>query len=568
MSSPSLSYLRPYRFKAIIAPFMKAFECAFELATPFLVRYIIDEGIGKNNAPLAYGLAGLLFLFAVLGFLTTMVTQYLASRVSADFGLALRKGLYQKTEELGERELENYGKDKILTLFGSDAQNLQTGVAMFMRLLVRSPLITFGSLVLSFVISWQAGVIFLVSLGLSCGILLLVIFISPKRYAAVQGGLDDMALYSGDALSGIRSVRAYEKTSAEVKKYEDAALSYKKRNVSLGNLNSIVNPLTFAFIYLALCLVVYLGGFYEAEGLLTTGEIVSLVGYLTASLASLNMFTRLISSLNKAGGSMKRLDAFLSSQPVFRPEGEEKGNGDIALKVDHLSFSFGGENAVDDVSFELKAGEQLGIIGGTGSGKSTLARLLCRLLLPTEGSIQLFGLPLEKWGEKPLRDKVSIVLQKPALYEGTIRDNLMLGVSDKTEEELWEALKMSLAYEFVREYKDGLDHKIEEGGANLSGGQRQRLVLARAFLAKPRLLILDDCLSALDYLSEKKVRENLSTLNGVSVITISQRTSSLANADEILVMAAGRIIGRGKHKELLQTCPLYEEIDKTQKEAR
>ncbi len=563
----SLSLLKPYRSKVVFAPSMKAFECVFELATPFLVRYIIDVGMGESDPLVAYGLSALILLLSVVGFFTTMVTQYLASRVSADFGYDLRRSLFDHVSELGERELSLYGKDRAMNLFGSDAQNLQTGVAMFMRLFVRSPLIILGSLVLSFVISWEAGLIFLTALGLSSIVLLAVVFVSPKRYAKVQEGLDRMALYSGDALSGIRSVRAYEKTGRESGKYASAAEDYKKRNISLGNLNSLVNPISFALIYLALALVVYLGGLYQSEGLLTTGEIVSLVGYLTASLTSLTMFSRLINSLNKAGGSLKRLDAFFALKPSFLSSGSLRGQGEDALAFEKVSFSYGGEDALSDIGFVLPKGGSLGIIGGTGSGKSTIAYLSSRLLLPREGKISLFGIDIRDYGEKELREDVRFIMQKPSIFQGSIRENLCLG-GDYGDEELIEALKKSLAYEFVSEYKDGLDHVVKESGADLSGGQRQRLALARAFLGHPRLVILDDCLSALDYLSEKRVRENLSSMEGTATLTISQRTSSLSHADEILVLKEGRVVGRGKHVELLQNCPLYREIDQTQKEAR
>ncbi len=566
---PSLSYIKPYRAKAILAPCMKAFEVVFELMTPFLVAYIIDYGIALGDAALAYTLAGVILIFAVLGFLTTMVTQYLASRVSADFGYDLRRGLYKKTEELSEGDLDRYGKGKIINLFGSDAQNLQSGVAMYMRLFVRSPLIILGSLILSFYINWQSGLIFLAALGLSSIVILLVLHHSPRRYVRIQNSLDQMAVVSGDALTGIRSVYAYGKVKEEEKKYDEVASEYKKKSISLGNINALVNPLTFAFVYLALAFIVYLGGFYSTgeDAIMTTGNIVSLVGYLTSSLASLTMFARLIESLNKAGGSKRRLDAFLSLKPSYVHEGTGTGEEHGTLEVDNLAFTYGGENALEGISFNLKQGDRLGIIGGTGSGKSTLANLLARSLETNEGEIRLGGVSLKDYGEETLRKDVTLITQKPAIFRGTIRQNLAYGHPDAGDEEMIEALKKSLAYEFVSEFEDDLDHVVTEGGTDLSGGQRQRLSLARAFLGRPKVIILDDCLSALDYLSEKTVRENLDSLVDSSIITISQRTSSLVNCDEILVLDHGRIIGRGKHGDLMKTCPLYAEIDKTQKEA-
>lgn len=564
--------LKKYCTKVIIAPLFKAVECTFELLTPFVVRYIIDEGIANSDWKLVIWLSLALFGFAIVGFGCTMITQYLASRVSSDYGYDLKRAMYDKEQTLGEAQLEKFGKDKILNLFSSDSYNIQTGVAMGMRLLIRSPFIIIGSMVLSFVIHWVAGIVFSVALVLIVIVQLTVVYLSPRKYASIQGGLDEMASRASDTFSGFRPIRAYDREKEEVSAFDTKSENYRKRNVSLGALNAFLNPLSIFFLYLGLVLIIYFGNLYVHEGVLTTGEIVSLMGYITATLASLTMFSRLVNSLNKAFASKKRVDSFFALEGDSYPKQSEGIiEGAPLIEFKDVGFAYDGDLdhlCLDGISLKIMPGEKVGFIGGTGSGKSTMAFLIERLLHPTKGEIFFEGRNINSLPEEELHRKSGIVLQKPALYKGTIRDNLSLGRKDVDDDELVEAMKKSLAYEFVSKYQDGLNHPISEGGANLSGGQKQRLQLSRAFIGHKDVLVLDDCLSALDYLSEKKVRENLSKMEGTALIMVSQRTSSLIGCDRIYVFDDGHIVAEGKHDELLKSCLLYKEIYDTQRAAR
>lgn len=568
----ALTPLKAYRAKVILAPCLKLFECVTELASPFLVRYIIDEGIAKKDWDTTWKLSALLFLFAILGFLVTILAQYLASSVASKYSYDLRKRLFEKVESLSEKELDAFGRSKVLSLIGSDSYALQSGVMMFMRLIFRPPFLLIGSTIISFVLDWRAGLIFFGAVLLSAFAIGLVIALSPKRYAAIQRDLDKMQTVGGDALKGARPIRAFNKEAYEEKKFEEVNRSYEKSTISMGKLNAILNPLTFFFMNLGLILIVWLGNLGMKEGSLSTGIIVSLISYLVSSLAALVMFSRLILSLNKAAASKKRVDAFLALEPNL----ERRGNLDPSsleeepfVSFEDVSFTYGkkGEqDAVKHISFGLKKGETLGLIGGTGSGKSTTMALLCHLYDRSNGTILYKGKPVEEYDLDALHTDITYLSQRPSLFKGTIRSNLLLGKKDASEEEIVDALKDSCAYEFVSSFPDYLEHPVEEGGSNLSGGQKQRLLLARSFLRGGSLLILDDAMSALDYLSEQHVRESLKKKKGLTKIIISQRVSSIHEADTILVYQNGEIVAKGTDMELRKTSPLYADFASSQEE--
>src|SRR5574344_122459 len=571
--SPSLKPLKKYAAKVVLAPFLKLCEVATELLSPFLVRYIIDAGIKNNNLPYALMLTGIMLGLAILGFGVTMIAQYLAARVSADFGYDLRKDVYHQMTSLSERQLNDFGKGKILTLLSNDAFSLQNGVMMFMRLFLRPPFLLIGSCILSFIVDYRAGLIFLTSISLSAGVLLLVMALSPKHYAAIQGNLDEITTLSSDSLKGASPIRAFNKESFEEAKFQKSVDSYEKKNMAMAKLNSLINPLTFCFINLGLVLVVYLGKFGISEGFLTTGEVVSLISYLVSSLAALVMWSRMIVSLNKASASKKRLDRFLALTPLIKntPQApsETKSDGKSPLfSFEDVSLSYGNKSdkpAVEHLSFSAYKGQWIGLIGGTGSGKSTTLELLERLYEPSEGKILYKGRPLSEYDLDQLHQEIAFVSQKPALFKGTIKSNLLLGKPDASEAEMIQALKDSLAYEYVSQYPDGLEHPVEEMGENLSGGQKQRLLIARALLKHSEILILDDSTSALDFLSDQKVRHNIAERKELTKLIVSQRASSLKDCDLILVYDNGKIIAQGTAEELLKSCPVYQEIDAMQR---
>lgn len=571
MSEKALTPLKKYAFKVFLGPTLKLFECVCELLSPFLVRYIIDEGIEKNNLNLTLILCAALFGIAVLGFLVTMLAQYLASRVAADYGHDLRGDLFHHLSLLSERQLNDFGKDKVLTIVNNDSFSLQNGVMMFMRLIFRPPFIVIGSTVMSFLIDWRAGIIFASVLILSSAVIALVMAVAPKRYAAIQENLDEISTLGNESLKGARVMRAFNKQEEEEERFSSSIDSYQKKNMDMAKWNALLNPLTFCFINLGLILIVYLGGF-SSDADLSTGEIVSLISYTVSFLAAVIMFSRMIVSVNKALTSKRRVDAFLDIVPQIENKpvyGKKDEAGEDIIKFDDVSLTYGEKGdkpAVYGLSFSIKKGSWVGLIGGTGSGKSSTISLLERLYDPSRGEIYYRGHPIEEYDLDSLRKEIAYVSQRPSLFKGTIRSNLLIGKSDATDEEMERALKQAEAYEFVSRYDDYLDHEVEEGGSNFSGGQKQRLLIARALLKGGDILILDDSLSALDYISDSKVRSHIGEIEGLTKIQVSQRATSLRHCDKILVYDNGTIIAEGNHEYLMQKCPIYKEIVDIQSE--
>lgn len=561
-----LKPLKKYRGKVILAPCLKLFECITELASPFLVRYIIDQGVANSDWDITWKLGLLLFSFSLLGFFITMVAQYLAARVSANYAYDLREEIFKKYSSLSEKQLDAFGKGKALSLIGSDSYAMQNGVMMFMRLIFRPPFLLIGSTIISFILDWRAGLIFLAVILFSALVVFLIMLISPKNYSLIQKNLDQINTIGEDDLKGARPIRAFNKEKYEVEKFEKVNKLYQKNTISLSKLNSFMNPLTFFFINAGLILIVYLGNFGMAEGSLSTGKIVALISYLVSSLAALIMFSRLVLSLNKASASKKRLDAFLALEPELKNEPKENLKEEklsSLISFDDVSFTYGEKGdkyAINDISFSLNKGESLGLIGGTGSGKSTVISLLSRLYDPSKGDIKYKGISLKDYDLEKLHEDISLVSQRPSIFKGTIRSNLLLGKKDATEKEMENALSEACALEFVKSFPEYLDHPVLEGGSNLSGGQKQRLLLARAFLKGGEVLVIDDGMSALDYLSEKKIRDTLKEKKVLTKIIVSQRVSSLHDCSQILVFENGKIIAKGSEIELLETCPLYQEF--------
>ena len=569
----SLTPLKKYGFKVFLAPTLKLFEVATELFSPFLVRYIIDEGVSKKDWDFTWKYSLILFAVAILGFGFTMLAQYLCSKVATDYAHDLRKEVFHKVSSLSDKQLDAFGKDKILTIVNNDTFAMQNGVNMFMRLIFRPPFLFIGATILSFVISPKTGIVFVCALA-CCALVIGGIMAATKaKYPAIQASLDEMTTISNDTLSGARPVRAFNKEEYEEKRFNESVDTYRRRSLSLAGTNAWFNPLTFFFVNLAMIIVVILGGNSTTDALpITVGQIVSLVSYLVSCLAAMIMFSRMILAINKAIASRKRIDSLFALQADIENSGvitkDEEASGTKLIEFKDVSLTYGKEGdkpAVSGLTFRIDQGETIGIIGGTGSGKSTVISLILRLFEPTSGQILYRGIPLHEYDLNALRQEMSVVLQKPSIFKGTIRSNLLLSNKDATEEEMVKALKDALAYDFVSKYDNFLDHEVEEGGTNLSGGQKQRLIIARALLRKADLLILDDCMSALDYLSDQKVRSNISKIKGLTKIIVSQRASSLIDCDKIFVFDNGEIIASGKHEELLNSCEIYREIFEIQK---
>ncbi len=565
MAKHALEPLKKYALQVTLGPALKLFEVVTELVIPVLTKKIIDQYIPASDMKNTLIFGAIILGLGFLAFIVTMCAQYLAARVSADFGYDIKKEIFHKMSTLSEKQLNDYGKQKALTLVNNDAFSLQNGVMMFMRLIFRPPFLIVGALIMSFIIHLYAGLIFAGVVLISALTVGLVMALSPKRYAAIQSNLDEINLIASDSLKGARPVRAFNMQEDEESEFGASVDTYKKKSMNMAALNAIINPLTFCAINLGMILIVYLGNVrVGGESLLTTGEIVSLISYSTSSLAALIMFSRLSVSLNKASASKKRIDAFLQMEPsiINNPKGEAIEDSTY-IQFKDVSFAYGkgnGKNTLSNINISINKGQWIGFIGGTGSGKSTVISLLERLYEPKEGEILYRGINIKDYDLNSLRDEISLVSQKPSIFKGTIRSNVTLGKPDATEEEIEWALKQSLAYEYVSKYSDFIDHEVEEGGANLSGGQKQRLLIARAILKGGSLLILDDSTSALDFLSDLNVRNNISKIDGLTKIIVSQRAGSLRDCDQIYVFDKGNIVECGKHDELVESCDIYREI--------
>lgn len=578
----ALTFLKPYRIRVFLAPLLKIVECITELAVPFIVRSVIDQGLTEPSIGEAYGshygdtkyilgLTSLIFVFAIVGFGCTMITQYLAAHVSSEYAYTLKKELYDHLTHASSKQVENYGKGKALNLLTNDSFSMQNGVQLFMRLMVRAPFLVLGSVAAAFFINVYAGLAVLGGLSLCALTIFIVMKLTPKEYSTLQKELDRVSTLGDDAIVGGRVVRAFNKQEDEIASFQKESEKYRKQALRIQKMNSFINPLTFGFVNAAIVLILYFGSFQIQLTGLSVGSIVALVSFLTQSLTALIQFTRLVTSISKALASKKRIDAFFALTPdiVDGPLKATKKETKTLFRFEDVRLSFGGENdALSHINFELCPGETIGIIGGTGSGKSTILSLCNRFLDASGGQVYFQDEPIQKWNLHTLRDQIALVSQKPQIFQGTIRDNLLLGNPHASEEEIKAAIQDSLCSEYFCHYKDGLDHPIEEGGANLSGGQKQRLLIGRALLSKRPILMLDDSTSALDYKSDLLVRENIKKRGGLSVILVSQRATSIQNCDRIYVLDKGHIVGVGKHEELLTSCPVYSEIYHAQVDAQ
>ena len=568
----ALSPLKGRLFFVFFAPFLKLLECTCELLVPVMVSLIVDECLSVDGSHygdngFAFGLVGAIFGFAFLGFGFTILSQYLASRISAEFGYDLRRLIFHKISSLGEGELVSFGKKKALNLTGSDSNAVQNGVFMFMRLLTRAPFLLIGSIVSSFILSSLGGLFVLGAFILCALSITFVIALTPKRYGLLQNELDTIATMGGDALVGRRLMRSFNMQKEQKEKFSFAANEYKKRAIGVVKISAFANPLTFAFANLGVLLVLYIAGFNGSGNMpLSVGTIIALINYLTQSLAAFLQFTRLLTSLSKAMASKRRVDSFLAIEPIIK-EGKikEPVEGDEVFSLENVSKGFGGENLVlKNLSLKVKKGEKLGIFGGTGSGKTVLFRLLSREFDPTSGEVKLYGINLSDYAFSAYKGKIAYVGGMGGFFKGSVRENLTLGL-DYSEEEIMLALDKSRAKGFVLDSEEGLEREVAEKGSNFSGGQKQRLLLARAILSNRPIQIYDDALSALDAKTESEVRKEILSSNDNTVLFVSQRINSFTSCDRVIVLDQGEIVAEGTHESLLKTCSFYKEVYELQR---
>lgn len=558
-------YVKGLKVKGILAPLFKLFEAILELLIPLIIADIIDNGIKNSDKNYIVVRFFFLVILAFVGYGFSITAQYFSSSVASKYSCRIRKGLFSHVQTLSFKDLDELGTSTLLTRITNDTNQIQTGVNMFLRLFLRSPFIVFGALVMAFIVDYQISLIFLgVIIVLSIIVVLIMNYTLPK-YRKIQSSLDEVTRETKENLTGVRVIRAFTGEEKQVEDFNQKNIKNTKLQIFVSKVSSLMNPLTYLVVNIGIILILYFGGLKVDTGSLTNGQVIALYNYINYILVELVKFANLVITITKSIASLKRVEQIFNVEPSLNFKDRKKVEGPY-LQFDHVSFKYNdnGQEAVKNISFSLNKNQTLGIIGGTGSGKSTLINLLGHNYDPTSGKIILDGYPLDSYDLVTLRNKIGFVPQKAVLFEGTIRSNLLWGNQNAKEEDLLEALKISQSLDIVNGKEKGLDEKVEQGGRNFSGGQKQRLTIARALVKKPEILVLDDSSSALDFKTDKELRSALRKLKNMTVIIISQRTSSLLDCDQILVLDHGELVSKGTHEELMKSCSLYQEIHYTQ----
>ena len=555
-------YIKAYKISASIGFLFKILEAALELAVPVVMADIIDTGIRNQDTAYVYQKGILLLALGVGGYLFALICQYYASIASQGVGTALRKDMYQKINTFDYKNLDTLSASTLVTRISNDTNQLQLAVAMTIRLTSRAPFLIIGSLIMAFTISGSLAFIFVIGSILLALIMLIITVVSMPYFHRIQKKLDGISRIARENLQGIRVIRAFSRQKQEKEKFYDETNKQQDIQIKVGKIQALSNPLTYCIINLAIILIVYQGGIQVQIGNLTQGEIIALVNYMNQILLAIIVFTNVLTIYNKAGASYTRVVEVLETNTtIVESDKAFTWHEDVPnIIYDKVHFAYEGQNVLKDISFTLNPGETLGIIGGTGAGKTTLVNLLGRFYDAQSGSIAIAGSNIKDIPLKQLRQQIAYVHQQAVLVSGTIRENLMLGNEHVTDEEIYQALDIAQATEFIESLPNGLDTMIVQGGKNVSGGQRQRLTIARALLKKPKILILDNSDSALDNMTSVALKKALQTLEHMSTIIISQRTFALEHANRILVLYHGDVVGYASHQELLDTCEVYQEI--------
>ncbi len=559
-------YAARYRKECILAPLFKMLEAFFDLLVPLVVARIIDTGIRTGDRGFILGQCLVLAAMALVGLACSFTAQAFAARAATGTAASLRHRMYGKIQEMSCQTLDSLGTSTLITRLTSDVNLVQNGVNMFLRLFLRSPFIVFGAVIMALRIDAGIGLVFVAAVPVLAWIVFGVMRRTSPMYKKNQEMLDRVTLTTRENLSGVRVVRAFGREEAEKQAFRTENDALFEGQTAAGRAAALLNPLTNAVINLCIIAILYFGAGKIDSGALASGNVIALVNYMSQILVELVKLANLIVLLSRAAAGMGRIAGILDMDTV-RERLEDDGKGDPARAVafEGVSMRYGdGEESLTDITFSALPGQTVGIIGSTGAGKSTLVSLISGAYGATEGKVRLFGKDIKSLTEDRIHALVAVVPQRSQLFKGTVRSNLYWGRKDAPEAELWEALEKAQAASFVREKEGGLDAEIEQGGRNLSGGQRQRLTIARALLARPRILILDDASSALDFATDLKLRRALAAMEGTTVFLVSQRTASLRDADLILVLEDGRLVGKGTHAELMETCPVYSEIHYSQ----
>lgn len=563
-------YLRRFRKESILAPLFKMLEATFDLLVPMVVADIIKVGIANGDTTYIWTRCGLLVLMALIGLLCSFTAQYFAARAAIGTSTGLRHELMAHIQSLSFSELDTLGVSTLITRMTSDVNQVQNGLNMFLRLFLRSPFIVAGAMIAAFTIDTQIALIFLAAIPVLAVIVFGIMRITSPMYKTVQARLDAVTGATRENLSGVRVVRAFGREDAEEENFVQQNGSLNAMQLKVGRIAALMNPLTYVVVNLGIIGILYFGANKIGSGALLSGDVVALVNYMSQILVELVKLANLVVLLTRAIASMGRVSQVLDTPSTMAfPEKPVSADAasDVAVAFDHVTLRYQGAGAesLSDVTFTAKKGQTIGVIGGTGSGKTTLVSLIPRFYDATKGQVTLLGQPITAYSKEELNRHVAVVMQKAQLFKGTIRSNLLWGNENATDEELWHALSIAQSEDFVRQKPGKLDDPVEQGGRNLSGGQRQRLTIARALVGHPDILILDDSASALDYATDAALRKALRTLPAeTTLFIVSQRTSSLRHADQIIVLDDGHVVGIGKHDTLMQTCEVYREIHESQ----
>lgn len=564
-----LKYLKGYGKESVLGPLFKLLEASFELFVPLVVAAIIDTGIENGDKGYIVKMCLLLVALGVIGLVSAVTAQYFAAKTAVGFAKRLRHAVFEHIQSLSYTELDKVGTSTLITRLTSDVNQIQSGINLTLRLLLRSPLVVFGAMVMAFTIDVQAALVFAVLIPVLSVIVFGIILGCMPLYKKVQGALDKLLGITRENLKGVRVIRAFGAQESEIQKFTDANQTLTLAQRFVGKISALLNPVTYLVVNLAIIVLIWVGAIKVETGLLTQGMVIALWNYMSQILVELIKLANLIITITKALACARRVSAVLEITPsVTGAEGSpDKVETDVAVSFENITFRYGTspEPSLEDIDVTVKRGQTVGIIGGTGSGKTSLVNLIPRFYDVEKGRVLINGVDVKDYPMEELRSKIGIVPQKAVLFKGSLRENIRWGKPDATDEEIMEAISIAQATNVVAEKDGGLDYDIEQGGRNLSGGQRQRLTIARALVGKPEILILDDSASALDFATDAALRKAIAAIDyKPTVFIVSQRTSSIRSADIIIVLDDGMMVGKGTHEELLASCQVYKEIYNSQ----
>ena len=572
-----LVYLKDYKMESVLGPLFKLLEATFELIVPLVMARIIDVGIAQGDKSYIFHMFCVLILLAAIGLTCSITAQYFAAKASVGFSTTLRYELFKHIQTLSFSEMDTVGTSTLITRMTSDINQVQSGVNLVLRLFLRSPFIVFGAMIMSFTVNVKAALVFVVTIPLLSIVVFGVMVISIPMFKKVQAALDRVLGKTRENLEGVRVIRAFNKEENEIQDFNEQNNRLTNLQMVVGRLSALMNPATYIIINVSIVAVIWIGGGQVYDGIITQGEVVALVSYMSQILVELIKLANLIINITKSIACGNRIAEIMDMKPSIPKEiraaktaGTEKTQSDTkipAVEFDHVCMNYAGagEEALTDIDFKAMRGQTIGIIGGTGSGKSSVVNLIPRFYDVSKGAVRIYGKDVREYDVTSLRDKIGMVMQKAVLFHGTIRENLLWGNPDATDEQLNRAIEIAQATDVVAGKEGGLDYEIEQNGRNLSGGQKQRLTIARAVVKDPDILILDDSASALDFATDARLRAALRNMQGEKTIFIvSQRTSSIQFADQILVLDDGQTVGLGTHEELLKNCETYREIYESQ----